>query len=1202
MSKTVQAVVRASTDEELKALLDTVDNETLDMYYGDGSLSQNQGTPAGMNSKVMLDFLFELCTPGAVQDDMEVNARDEMSNSEKANDGIIVKRPVGTLFSEDEARVVIQSGRRLRTIIRSQSHRLPVSIWTCCKSFCFSVLAGDGEKVELLDEVLEISRLADGLHRKVAGSNELVQARRKGVGGSSLSFVAPLRFEREFDRRSSERQRALRDLADFVTDVLPFLWGQRESSTGIKPPEKKLCTQVLCDLLGVSRNFLYKRKASASLQLSAAPAGEMFLSILDTAGVRMRQHRRIGLRTGYPDIEELKIYACGCQPSCLEDAPLLTLNNWWNEFRELATQLRPRQRENQFLLNLMHCPLTNTTVKICDKALSALFTVSVPVIGNIRYVLQSICDDPSLDRREVVAENAKGYKYAAGHPMNRYSPEVRRRVELHLDFVLRADPGASGGVNTCRVYSPEINTQEKLRTVLARQLADDDVLREPLSPSTLQRMIGEYLRAKNCRIAFSQSDHNACPTCKTLQYALLQYNVEKKALNAELLAWNGAQFPRPFTLAHEQRVQKKRLHLEEKTYQEKEALDQMRVHNMRDARIRKLLKDAIDYFRVVENSLREIGAGNYCVGWCTIPNHATIVHQDDMTKVDLPSFVVTASADITRWRFGVTGFVDAVTNMSNVFSIEQGGPSKTGGFIMELILLDHLVRCRGESIKIIISDNASVGKNWITTVALPHYMVDQGLAEVVIQVFLENNHGKYLADMLFGHFQLRRRRSTIVGIDALLSEFESLKRRSGGVQGYAFNPLSSVDFSDILNSLGYETRPPKDINFTKRNIHFAAACTPAAKAHLPPVLQALIGRLLPDQPGMVRIGTEPPSPLPQSELPFEERYIDVPAMKLSETNAEEISSRSIPASVSDAPLSVPLNQAYSSSGPGVVSHRTATHVGYNGIGFRGERSCPELSNPASPVVTEAWPSSYLRRWEQNQEPLADSEVLKCAPENWVLRRPCRRFGSARYPPRNLLNAQYKRGPRCDGDWIPTPTYNEPPFPVEPGTAAYTALKDLQARSLPLDSSINVLDILRCVYERMGDRHDTTDPWFQKRVTPVSTATINEYLDTVRIYNLREKGHPKAPLSLRQAFRGDGDVKKQIEDIKSTSGQHPATDAKIASRLFEQAQLKPGGMDKYERIVSDDMARYAGELKRFRETTQRDFDLQHGFPIERPDIG
>lgn len=82
------------------------------------------------------------------------------------------------------------------------------------------------------------------------------------------------------------------------------------------------------------------------------------------------------------------------------------------------------------------------------------------------------------------------------------------------------------------------------------------------------------------------------------------------------------------------------------------------------------------------------------------------------------------------------------------------------------------------------------------------------------------------------------------------------------------NPHSSVDFSKALESLGYITKPQKDVMFTKRNVHFAAACAPGAKAFLSEALSSLIGPRLPDDKGMVRLSNEPPNGKINEELPL----------------------------------------------------------------------------------------------------------------------------------------------------------------------------------------------------------------------------------------------------------------------------------------------------------------------------------------------
>lgn len=73
-----------------------------------------------------------------------------------------------------------------------------------------------------------------------------------------------------------------------------------------------------------------------------------------------------------------------------------------------------------------------------------------------------------------------------------------------------------------------------------------------------------------------------------------------------------------------------------------------------------------------------------------------------MAKLDLPHFVVSASSDITRWRFGANAHVSALHKDSFVFSNEQGTGPKNASAIAKEILLSHLLRCRGEAITVIV--------------------------------------------------------------------------------------------------------------------------------------------------------------------------------------------------------------------------------------------------------------------------------------------------------------------------------------------------------------------------------------------------------------------------------------------------------------------------------------------------------------------
>lgn len=124
--------------------------------------------------------------------------------------------------------------------------------------------------------------------------------------------------------------------------------------------------------------------------------------------------------------------------------------------------------------------------------------------------------------------------------------------------------------------------------------------------------------------------------------------------------------------------------------------------------------------------------------------------------------------------------------------------------------------------------------------------------------------------------------------------------------------------------------------FTRRNIHFAAACAAGAKARLSNELKGLIALALPDKEGMVRLSNEPPGGMRCEELPLDKKFIDVPAADLGR-DVHDL----VPIYTSDALLIVPLDHRYTTSGNGVVSTRTAEHVGYNGLAFRGKAANPE---------------------------------------------------------------------------------------------------------------------------------------------------------------------------------------------------------------------------------------------------------------------
>lgn len=199
----------------------------------------------------------------------------------------------------------------------------------------------------LLDEFILIHEHANRCQAEAEKLSSLVPSRRRGVGTSTVAFTAPSREEREREAGGlqecgeTERERSLREFAKFVLEVLPFLYGQTDSPSGTKRPKKKLCTQAICCLLGVSRNFLYNRKSMASPENATE---EELTSLIDTAGLRLRQHRRNGNRGNYPPVHSLPNYDCGCDMPCFFDVPQLSLRSEYNTFILLSQQLKPRHQ------------------------------------------------------------------------------------------------------------------------------------------------------------------------------------------------------------------------------------------------------------------------------------------------------------------------------------------------------------------------------------------------------------------------------------------------------------------------------------------------------------------------------------------------------------------------------------------------------------------------------------------------------------------------------------------------------------------------------------------------------------------------------------------------------------------------------------------------------------------------------------------
>lgn len=69
-----------------------------------------------------------------------------------------------------------------------------------------------------------------------------------------MQLVASTRSERESET-GIDRQKEIRQLARFVTDVLPFLYGQADSRSGVLRPRRKLCSEAIFPCLEYRESF-----------------------------------------------------------------------------------------------------------------------------------------------------------------------------------------------------------------------------------------------------------------------------------------------------------------------------------------------------------------------------------------------------------------------------------------------------------------------------------------------------------------------------------------------------------------------------------------------------------------------------------------------------------------------------------------------------------------------------------------------------------------------------------------------------------------------------------------------------------------------------------------------------------------------------------------------------------------------------------
>lgn len=495
-----------------------------------------------------------------------------------------------------------------------------------------------------------------------------------------------------------------------------------------------------------------------------------------------------------------------------------------------------------------------------------------------------------------------------------------------------------------------------------------------------------------------------------------------------------------------------------------------------------------------------------------------------------------------------------------------------------------------------------MGRNVVTSVALAQHFIDQGLCEVTLILYLENCHGKWISDSLFGQAQTRLDRTTVVSVDGLLNLFEAVMRKDGGTStGHAINPLACINFVSALSSLGYEVSPHPDLRWEDRNVHCVASFTPSGRENLSPELSRCVGDLLPTEEGMVRLSFTPPDGKSMDTRIFEERSIDVPAARVRRnvhSNGAELGSSSM---VARRPFLVALDQPYAASVGGVVSHSLAVAVGHNGWHFRHKRGTAELTSLSSDLARHAWPGDMHKRTVR--EPVPESGIRKVAPSAWIARRTVQSILKdigrlvSRYQPVNLCNAIRRQGPRDLAGCVAATSFEKPPFPLIEGTCAYVAMqrfRDWVKKQGPF-ATISMLDCLRFVFAEMGDRRSNCDEYVQNRATEPSLEALEEYRVKLRQSRSRRRGYPVGIRTVKQFFKSNAAVKDRVNRIIS------AGDTRTKPMIFDDlyVQAKADELLKFKDMVEEDEKRFANELETFKER-QKQFDQANGLaPVTPP---
>lgn len=129
---------------------------------------------------------------------------------------------------------------------------------------------------------------------------------------------------------------------------------------------------------------------------------------------------------------------------------------------------------------------------------------------------------------------------------------------------------------------------------------------------------------------------------------------------------------------------------------------------------------------------------------------------------------------------------------------------------------------------------------------------------------------------------------------------------------------------------------------------------------------------------------------------------------------------------------------------------------------------------------------------------------------------------------------------------------------------------------------------------------------QNNVTMPSLISIESYKREIFIYRQREKGHPSAPFTLRQAFKKDMEIVERVSaELRAADGRtngesESKAKKRVTDRLCDEYENRPGGLEIFKCAVENDLERFAEESKHFCEVTQRKFDEEIGL-LQRADM-